>query len=360
MGLSPLYKCKDMKNIFIGVDFSKKTFDATMIREGEEENVVLGYSKFDNNEKGYKHFLCWAKKTAHNDALSEWLVCGENTGFYSMGLADWTYEHQMDIWIENAYSIKHSLGLTRGKNDKLDSLRIATFAQEKKLKAHLYKPLQQTLSELKTMIRRRQILDTARKAILNGVKEFEEMFAPTGEIEKLDNKLKEVAKSIKDLENDIERLMAKLCQEDPEIWMNYCIVHSVKGIGTINTVAMLVYTANFTKYATANKMATAWGVAPFKDDSGTSLHAPARVSSFCNHWLKGLLTCSAVIAVQTDSKMSAYYHKLIERGKQRGVALNNVKSKLIHIVFAMVKNQTMYDPDYDVKKKDTKTQTVLN
>ena len=349
-----------MKNIIIGVDFSKKTFDATMIREGEEENEVLGYNKFDNNKRGYKRFLRWAKSAAQNDNLSEWLVCGETTGYYSLGLADWAYEHQMDIWIENAYSIKHSLGLARGKNDKLDSLRIATFAQEKKLKAHLYKPLQQTLSTLKTLIRRRQILDTARKAILNGMKEFEEAFAPTGELEELDDKLKDVSKSIKVLENDIERLMAKLCREDPEISTNYAIVHSVKGIGTINTVAMLVYTANFTKYATANHMATAWGVAPFKEDSGTSLHTPAHVSNLCNHWLKGLLTCSAVIAIQTDSKISAYYQKMTGRGKKKGVALNNVKNKLIHIVFTMVKNQTMYDPDYDVKKKERNTKAVLN
>ena len=45
-----------MKKYFIGIDFSKKTFDVTMLREYDDHNEDLGYKQFDNNNKGYHDF----------------------------------------------------------------------------------------------------------------------------------------------------------------------------------------------------------------------------------------------------------------------------------------------------------------
>lgn len=82
------------------------------------------------------------------------------------------------------------------------------------------------------------------------------------------------------------------------------------------------------------------------------IHTSGHVSFYCNHWLKALLTCGANRAIQYDDKTGNYYNRLIKEGKNKGVAYNNVKNKMIHIVFTMVKNQTMYDDNYDVNKKD--------
>lgn len=46
--------------------------------------------------------------------------------------------------------------------------------------------------------------------------------------------------------------------------------------------------------------------------------------------------------------MIKYYNRLLNRGKIKGVALNNVKAKLINIVFTMVRRGTIYDPNYDM------------
>lgn len=340
-----------MKKYFIGIDFSKKTFDATMIKEYEDHIEELGYHQFDNDEKGFRNFYSWAKNIAPKGTMSQWLLCGETTGRYSFDLSEWAYNKGLDIWIEDAYSIKHSLGLARGKNDKLDSRRIAEFAQQKKLKARLYKPLEGTLKQLKVLLRRRQNLDTCRKAMLNAISEDKDLFGGDTAIKDIYDKIDEVAQEIKDLESLIQDRMDVMAKKDPLLITNYSIVRSVHGVGVINGIAFMVYTENFRKYPTANKMATAWGVAPFKDDSGTE-HKPAHVSYFHNHWLNGLLTCAANRAIQFDDKMRSYFDRLIEKGKPKGVAYNNVKSKMIHIIYTMVKNQTMYDEDYDVNKND--------
>lgn len=344
-----------MKKYFIGIDFSKKTFDVTMLREYDDHNEDLGYKQFDNNNKGYHDFYRWARDTAAKGTKSQWLLCGETTGCYSEGLAEWAYKKGLDIWIENAYSIKHSLGLTRGKNDKLDSKRIATYAQEKKRKARLYKPLEGTLKELRVLLRRRQNLDSCRKAMLNAIKEDKEMYGDDDAIKDIYEKIDEIAADIKDVEDQIQERMDTMARTEPEMANNYAIVRSTHGIGVINGIAFLVYTDNFTKFQTANEMATAWGVAPFNKNSGTTIHTPGHVSFFCNHWLKGLLTCAANRAIQYDNKISNYYNRLIKKGKKKGVAYNNVKNKMIHIVFTMVKKQTMHDENYDVNKKDKNT-----
>lgn len=138
-----------MKKYFIGIDFSKKTFDATMIKEYEDHIEELGYHQFDNDEKGFRNFYSWAKNIAPKGTMSQWLLCGETTGRYSFDLSEWAYNKGLDIWIEDAYSIKHSLGLARGKNDKLDSRRIAEFAQQKNLRRAFISLWKVHLSSLK-------------------------------------------------------------------------------------------------------------------------------------------------------------------------------------------------------------------
>lgn len=341
-----------MKNIFIGVDFSKKVFDVTMLREMEDSNEELGYSQFENKEKGFRAFYKWAKKTAPKGSQAQWLICGETSGVYNVRFAEWAYSKGLDVWIENAYAIKHSLGLSRGKDDKLDSLRIATYAQEKKRKARLYKPLEGTLKELQVLLRRRQLLDTCRKAMQNAVHEDQLAYSDDQVLKAVYRKITKIAEEIMDIENEIQRKMVSLACHDATLCRNYAIVHSFCGIGDINTIAMLVYTDNFHKFDTANQMATAWGVAPFHKQSGSSVNTPAHVSFYCNHWLKGILTCAARSAITNNDKIGGYFARMIEKGKTKGVAYNNVKSKMIHIVFTMVQNRTEYDPAYDVKKKD--------
>lgn len=345
-----------MKNIFIGIDFSKKTFDATMIRERQECNEPLGSAKFDNTRKGYKSFLRWAKDTSPCPK-DEWLICGESTGAYSEGLAQWAYSKNLDVWIENPYSIKYSQGLVRGKDDRTDSMRIATYAQQKKRQCCLYKPLEGILRELKVLVKKRDILEKCRRMMNNAISEDRELYAADAAVQEFYERIQEITATIKELEKDIQNRMDAMAKADEEISTNYSIVCSFKGISVINAVAMLVYTDNFRKYPTANKMATAWGVAPFGCSSGTSIHKPSRVSHMCNHWLNAMLSCAANAAIVHDQKMGDYYRRLIERGKPKGVAYNNVKSKIIHIIFRMIETQQLYDPYYDVRKSDNKAQT---
>ena len=64
----------------------------------------------------------------------------EHTGVYGNHLLAVLQLFTVDTWLESAVQIKRSLGLTRGKNDKVDSKRIALYAFKNQTDIKLWQP----------------------------------------------------------------------------------------------------------------------------------------------------------------------------------------------------------------------------
>ena len=60
--------------------------------------------------------------------------------------------------------------------------------------------------------------------------------------------------------------------------------------------------------------------------------------------IKALLSNGANAAVQYDKEIGTYYHRKRAEGKSYGNAINAVKNKLIHRVFAVIDRQTPFVP----------------
>ena len=91
---------------------------------------------FENNTNGFKQLVKWIKKNV-DCQMNELLICFEITGLYYLQLASFLTQNKIDYVMENPIQIKRSMGLVRGKNDKVDSKRIAEYAfmRRDKLKA---------------------------------------------------------------------------------------------------------------------------------------------------------------------------------------------------------------------------------
>lgn len=338
-----------MEKLFIGIDFSKKSFDATVISTAAKDTAA--HNKFDNNIKGFRRLLRWVKGQAGDIGTADWMFCGENTGSYGIPLSDWLSSKDLFVWIENAYVLKCSMGIVRDKSDKVDSLRIAQYAMRMSDKAKRYVPMSETKRSLRTLLRQRDVLVNCRKQIVCCSQEL--AILPCGDnpaMEEVNEQVRKIEKLIKEVAEKIRKLMDKIMAADNELAGNYKIIMSFKGISTINTAILLLYTDNFKRFDTPNKLACYWGVAPFAQQSGTSVNIPAHCSPVCDKWLKAMLTEAAVCAIAFEKNIKAYYRRLLERGKDRFLAMNNVKSKILHIVFAMVKSGQMYDENYNERK----------
>ena len=142
---------------------------------------------------------------------------------------------------------------------------------------------------------------------------------------------------------------AELIKSDEELTEVFTIVTSVPGIGTQNAVCLMVYTDNFRRFNyDSRKISCYYGIAPFGKDSGTSVHSDPHVHYMANRQIKAMLTQASLAAVKFNPIMARYYMRLVERGKKKQVALNNVKNKLIHLVTAMVRNRQLFSPEYKI------------
>ena len=322
------------KNVFIGIDFSKKTFDVAVM-DGK-------CRRFPNSEAGCDELLGWLGQDL-GEGLSNCLFCCENTGSHSLLLADRLHLNGCTLWMENPLQIKRSVGLSRGKDDRTDAMQIARYAARNKADAVAYEPVSQHIADLRNLLSHRALLVSQCTALRNAATErkiTDKGSACDGFLAQLS------ADRIQRLRHDIKEIEARMLQiihGDERMDKHYSHIVSIKGVGLVNAAALIALTADFMKFPLdAGKLACHVGVAPFKYESGTSVRRGTHVSRLCNHNIKPLLTQAALSAVRHNPDIKAYYTRLIMRGKPSPLALNNVKNKLVHIIVGLIRK----DEDY--------------
>ena len=231
--------------------------------------------------------------------------------------------------------------MDRGKNDKVDSKRIALYASKNLDRLRLWKPTSSTLQKIRHLAALRERLVETKKRLATPVKEFEE--AGNAEMAKL------LGKSIKAtlvaLDKDLKSVEAKIVEivnGDENLKHLFLIVSSVVGIGFVTAVNLLIYTNGFTQLRDARKLACYCGVAPFEYSSGTSLRGRTKVHFMANKKLKCNLHMASLSAVKLDAELKAYYERKVSDGKAKMSVLNAVKCKLLARVVAVVNRNEVY------------------
>lgn len=339
-----------MKKLFVGIDFSKEKVDVAIIfAECLVETSQRVFNEFPNTISGYKKLVKWVERNSCGIDQSLWLFCGENTGGYSTPLCNFLYGKGFDMWVENAKNIKDSSGIRRLKSDRADAAMIAEYAKRFYDKAVMYEPLSEALSQLRELFLYRQMVVRHRSSFMvrRGEKKLtmdkssvKTLISQSGR-----HIVSELNKEIRKIDDRIDALIGS----DEELKAIFHIVTSVPGIGTQNAVCLMVYTDCFRRFNyDSRKIACYYGIAPFGKDSGTSVHADPHVHYMANKLIKAMLSQAALAAIHFNRPMATYYARLIERGKKKQVALNNVKNKLLHWVTAMVRDRKVFDPYYKI------------
>lgn len=340
------YKFMNWK-LFIGIDVSKLTIDVTFFHVSDINK--LQYKQFENTKAGFKEMLKWIHES-FNFSKEEIIFCLENTGTYSLLFSILFSEENYFVWVENPLQIKQSLGIKRGKNDKLDSLAIANYAYRFKDKAKQFIVPSKTLTALKDLEAYRSRLLKAKNAIKQASGELLEDKLSSDFIKKSSNE--DVQYFNKKIEQ-VEAKMEAFIKKDEELKRLFDLVVSVKGIGPQTAIYMLIHTLGFTCFTTSRQFACYCGVAPFEYTSGTSVKKKTRVSYLANKKIKTLLHMCSRSAVRHDPELKAFYERKIGEGKSENCVINMVKNKLIYRVFATVKRGENFMPlnEYQSYKK---------
>jgi transposase len=328
-------------NFFIGIDVSKKTLDFAVFK-GKE---LLFKWVSENDEPGIRKF--WAQlKLQHGFCVNEAIFCMEHTGIYNQHLLSFLYSKKAFVCLEAAVHIKLSSGLQRGKSDQIDAVRIAQYANKNSLELRLWQPKRQVIQQLKHLSGLRNRVINARKQLtvaLNETISFDKNAAC--ECKKL------CKASLKALDEDIKRIELKMDQvitSDGELKRLFSIVTSVEGIGKVTATEMIITTNEFKDITDPAKFACYSGVAPFEYSSGSSIKGKPRVSHKANKTMKSLLHMAALVAINYNADMKAYYQRKVEQKKNKMLVINAVRNKLIWRVFACVRNDRPYQKNYQI------------
>lgn len=312
-------------NQFIGIDISKDTFDVWII--GKDHYC------FPNTTKGFNAF----KKHLTPEA---WCTM-EATGCYYQKLASFLYEQGYLVSVVNPLVIKRfiQMKLQVNKTDKADAKMIAQYASEQPLK--LWEPEPEYIIQCKALNSTMEIYFKQSTALKNKLQALQSHGVNSGLlIKSLKRQIKQIAKEIDLLEQEIESLIK---QYDGALLTN---ISSIPGIGKKTAMLLIAHTNGFKAFDNHKQLSAYFGLAPTERTSGSSVRGKSRISKRGNGAMRVLLFMCSFTASRCNPQCKALYERITDKGKSKKLALIAVCNKLLKQVFAIAKSNIPYDAEY--------------
>lgn len=325
-----------MKTFFIGIDISKDWLDVAIC---DETTLEIALScRYNNTVDDIEKML---KKCLKLTAEGRVWCCFEHTGNYGLLLSSLLEAREICYSAVPALEIKRSIGMTRGKNDEIDAVRIAMYAATNKLKLKESKLPGKQLLRVKYLITHRSILLKTCVQLQNSRKSF----LIANKMVQLQDVITDLEMRIKELKEQITIVEGKIKAEievDDNLSKTFKKITSVKGVGFMIAASMIVYTNNFTSIENPRAFNCYAGLAPFSYSSGSSIMGKTKTSPLRNRTMKTLLFNGANSAVMCDHELKSYYNRKIKEGKHRMIVINNVACKMVYRIFAVLKRDEPY------------------
>lgn len=253
---------------------------------------------------------------------------------------------EVAMTLEHGRQIKQSMGMVRGKNDKVDAIIISQYARRFQDEIQLWKPERKELVKIRHLNALRKRLVNAKNQLKTPLKESQKWLSKSL-INEMNTINKPAIKSIQKQIRSVEEKLHKIITEDPQLNHLFKLVTSVSGVGPMLFYELVLTTKEFTSIKDPRRYASYAGIAPFDNLSGTSIRGNKRVSQMANKSIKKLLHLSALSVVSREGEMTDYYRRKVSEGKNKMAAINAVRNKIIHRIFACVRKNQEYDKNYN-------------
>lgn len=322
---------------YLGIDVSKEYFDAVIILNSNKNTTV--HNQFTNDSNGLRNLISWLK--SHDSTSANTLVCLEHTGMYGKIIIHHLLAKDFKLWVEMSLKIIRSIGVQRGKNDKIDASRIAYYAMKNFEEIQYYEPPRKIVEKIRKLIALREHLVTTKALLIkngNELKKFEPELANTHQ-KHTKSTLIGIEKDLKSIERELDFII----KSDEHLDNLFKKTTSVTGIGKVTALFLICFTNEFKQYETPRQLACYCGVVPFEHTSGKSVRAKPRVHYMANKILKKQLHMCAMSCIASDGEIKEYYQRKVAEGKNKMLVLNNVRNKLIHRICACIRENKMYE-----------------
>ena len=323
------------KEFVIGIDVSKEKLDICLLKHGSSE--ALEERVIKNNHSEIEKYL---ERVCKKVDKSKLVVCLEHTGYYGLTLCVVMQKLEIDFTLVPALEIKNTQGITRGKTDKVDALRIAMYAWRylDKLKPTVLPGEELLLCKELLALRDQNVKMSVQ--LQNSLKSHSivsSLLNNTVVVDRIKKQIVELKKEIEEIEKQLEELI----NTSENLKINFNLLKSIKGIGQITALVLIITTQNFQSFRDGRKYSSYAGLAPFRHESG-KMNKGSRVSNLANKKIKTLLHNGACTAINCDPELKLYYKRKTEEGKAKLSVLNAGACKLLYRVFAIINRQTPY------------------
>lgn len=309
---------------FIGIDIGKDSFDVA---------TACGAAKpkrFPNSRQG---FAALAAQFASQ--LPEALVVMEATGRYEQALL----EHllQSGIAVHRASGLQSSAFIRslhpHRKSDASDARALALYGKERHAQLALASLPNPTLQQLEALQARRE--DLLQIKVAEQQRLQHPRYAPCRDhVQKMLEWLMEELYAL-------EQQMEALIQADPVLSERRKIMQALPGIGPQTSLTLLI-TMPELGTLTRRQAASLAGLAPHPKESGKQ--QGYRSTRGGRKQVKKALYIAAMAATRTQSTLAEFYQRLIQNGKKPKIALIATARKIITIINARLKNETITQP----------------
>lgn len=321
---------------FVGIDVAKDTLDFSVMKG----SMHLCHRTISNDVKSIKLLLA-ELRVDHKFSVTKSVFCIEKIGLYSNYLLASLHRLKAFVVVKGALHIKRTMGLVRGKSDKIDSKRIAEYAFFHQDSHVPWQPRRQIINQMASLYNMRSRILKAIKMIGMPLK-VEGAFIKKS-TSAANKKLCERTLAALKLDlTGVDKDLLELVKNDPLLSRLYQIIISVDGLGPQTAFYMLICTNEFKDITSPKQLACFAGIAPFPTESGT-IKSKDRVSRIGNSKIKSLLHICAVSAMRSKKGFKDYYEKkkLLE-GKPALVVINAIRNKILQRLYACIKKDRLY------------------
>lgn len=333
----------------LGVDMSKEWFHFCLMNAKFE---ILWEHEIENKPASIDRFLKELLDLDYIEKFTDVLLAIEYTGIYVQHLTKCWLTKGGKLTMIHASKIPQNLAGQlefEEKTDSIDARRIAEYAFRFSDKLKLWQAKEQTIDTLQKFQRQRERL----------IKAINLLEVPVNESIEFDNKAISQAlignqtASIKALKADLKQLektIKELIESDPYLEQLFKLITSVVGVGPVTAREIIIATNGFIKFLPqqAKAFSKYVGVVPNKKESGKSIRKKNKIGKRQHKDLKRLLTTGATSLIGKKSELAIFYQRKKSEGKHHLQIINAMRNKLILRVFAVVRNQVIYDKNLNL------------
>ena len=312
----------------IGIDVSNDVFDAT-----RADGSQVTRRQFTNTPVGHRQFCKWAQARADRAQ-----VCLEATGVYHLQLALALHAvPAIELMVVNPCAARRFVQahMVRAKTDAIDADGLLLFLQ--RMPFQPWSAPRPEVLQLQSLAHRMAQLNkeiTRERSRLHAARRAGPYTQPVQHIKQLQRRLA-----------TMQQRAAEVVQRDTQLAEQARLIDSAPGFAERSSIQLLAELAPLAADMQAAQWVAQAGIDPRPSESGTSVRAPRQISKQGNARIRAVLFMAALVAIQHDTHVAAFYEKLLAKGKPKMTAITAVMRKLLHALWGMLQHRQVWDGD---------------